>query len=150
MNKSHIRKLLLSIIFLISLIKGIILVEASPMKKELNVLGGELKLHCTNPMTGFYRDGYCKTGDDDYGSHVIAAIVTKEFLDFTKSRGNDLSTPNMNSGFPGLKPGDKWCLCALRWLQAYEAGVAPFIVLDATHQNALKYVSLEILKKYQH
>ena len=150
MNKSHITKLLISIIILISLIKGLNIWEALSMKKELNVLGGELKLHCTNPMTGFYRDGYCRTGDDDRGSHVIAAIVTKKFLEFTKSCGNDLSTPNISSGFSGLKPGDKWCLCALRWMQAYDAGVAPSIVLDATHQNALKYVSLNILKKYQH
>jgi uncharacterized protein (DUF2237 family) len=150
MNKSQITKLLISIIILISLIKGLNLGEALSMKKELNVLGGELKLHCTNPMTGFYRDGYCRTGDDDRGSHVMAAIVTKEFLEFTKSRGNDLSTPNISSGFSGLKPGDKWCLCTSRWMQAYDAAVAPAIELDATHQNALKYVSVNILKKYQH
>lgn len=148
--KNNKIKFLLSVIIVISLIKGINLLEDSSMKKELNVLGGELKIHCTNPLTGFYRDGYCRTGDGDHGSHVIAAIVTKEFLEFTKSRGNDLSTPNINSGFPGLNPGDKWCLCALRCKQTYEAGITTTIVLDATHQNALKYVSLDILKKYQH
>jgi len=116
---------------------------------EKNVLGTELALHCHSPKTGFYRDGYCRTGKADTGSHVIAAIVTDEFLEFTKLRGNDLQTPRPAYDFPGLKPGDGWCLCALRWREAYEAGVAPPIKLEATHEKALKYIPLESLKKYQ-
>jgi uncharacterized protein (DUF2237 family) len=119
------------------------------MNKAKNVLGGELALHCHSPKTGFYRDGYCQTGDADTGSHVIAAIVTNEFLEFTKSRGNDLQTPRPMSDFPGLKAGDRWCLCALRWKEANEAGVAPPLILEATHEKALNYISLEILKQHQ-
>ena len=119
------------------------------MTKEKNVLGGELVLHCHSPKTGFYRDGFCRTGEADNGSHVIAAIVTDEFLEFTKSRGNDLQTPSPMYDFPGLKAGDRWCLCALRWREAHEAGVAPPIVLEACHEKALKYIPLETLKKYQ-
>jgi uncharacterized protein len=114
-----------------------------------NVLGKPLEQCCTAPMTGFYRDGYCKTGDADTGSHVVAATVTQEFLEFTKSRGNDLQTPRPMYDFPGLKAGDGWCLCALRWREANEAGVAPPIKLEATHEKALKYIPLEILRKYQ-
>lgn len=114
-----------------------------------NVFGKPLEQCCTTPMTGFYRDGYCRTGDSDTGSHVIAANVTLEFLDFTKSRGNDLQTPRPEYNFPGLKAGDGWCLCALRWKEAHEAGVAPPIRLNATHEKALKYIPLEVLKKYQ-
>jgi uncharacterized protein (DUF2237 family) len=115
---------------------------------EKNVLGGELTLHCNDPKTGFYRDGYCRTGEADAGSHVIAAIVTLEFLEFTKSRGNDLQTPRPMYDFPGLKAGDRWCLCALRWKEAYEAGVAPPINLESTHEKALKYIPLAILKAH--
>ncbi|NEP44691.1 MAG: DUF2237 domain-containing protein, partial [Okeania sp. SIO2H7] len=95
------------------------------MVEAKNVLGGPLEVCCTSPMTGFYRDGFCRTGGGDYGSHVICAEVTAEFLEFTKSRGNDLSTPVPQYNFPGLKPGDRWCLCAARWQEAKEAGVAP-------------------------
>jgi uncharacterized protein (DUF2237 family) len=116
---------------------------------EKNVLGTELIHHCLSPKTGFYRDGYCRTGEADMGSHVVAAIVTDEFLEFTKSRGNDLQTPRPIYDFPGLKAGDRWCLCALRWREAHEAGVAPPVVLEASHEKALNHVSLEILKKYQ-
>ena len=116
---------------------------------EKNVLGTELMRHCLSPKTGFYRDGYCRTGNADTGSHVVAAIVTQEFLEFTKSRGNDLQTPRPIYDFPGLKAGDRWCLCALRWREAHEAGVAPPVVLEASHEKALNHVSLEILKKYQ-
>jgi len=116
---------------------------------ERNVLGGELALHCQSPKTGFFRDGYCRTGEDDTGSHVVAAIVTQDFLTFTYLRGNDLQAPRPMYDFPGLKAGDRWCLCALRWREAHEAGVAPLVVLEATHEKALKYISLEILKKYQ-
>lgn len=99
-------------------------------------------------MTGFYRDGYCRTGNEDRGSHVIAASVTQEFLEFSKSRGNDLMTANPSFDFPGLKPGDRWCLCALRWKEAQEAQVAPPVLLEATHEKALKYVSLEALQAH--
>lgn len=114
-----------------------------------NVYGEPLEQCCTKPMTGFYRDGYCRTGAADTGSHVVAAIVTEEFLAFTKSRGNDLQTPRPEYHFPGLKAGDGWCLCALRWKEAEEAGVAPPVKLNATHEKALKYIPLETLKKYQ-
>ena len=114
-----------------------------------NVLGKPLEECCTSPMTGFYRDGYCRTGEADAGSHVVAATMTQEFLDYTKSQGNDLQTPQPQYNFPGLKAGDKWCLCALRWKEAQEAGVAPPIDLSATHEKALKYIPLETLKKYQ-
>lgn len=116
--------------------------------KPKNVLGGELKSCCMDPMTGFYRDGYCKTGADDLGRHVVCAIVTDEFLEFSYSRGNDLTTPHPEFGFPGLKDGDRWCLCALRWQEALEAGFAPQVVLEACHENALNYVSLEDLKRF--
>lgn len=99
-------------------------------------------------MTGFYRDGRCVTGPQDGGKHVICAQVTEAFLLFSKSRGNDLINPMPAYGFPGLKPGDRWCLCASRWQEAYEAGVAPPVVLEATHEAALKYVSMEALQAH--
>ena len=95
------------------------------MEKAKNILGTELQSCCTDPITGFFRDGYCNTNQMDKGMHVVCAIVTDAFLDFTKSRGNDLSTPRPEFQFPGLKSGDRWCLCALRWKEAYEEGVAP-------------------------
>ena len=113
-----------------------------------NVFGDALEVCSTNPMTGYYRDGYCNTGSSDTGTHVVAAIISQEFLDFTKSRGNDLATPIPEYGFPGLKPGDRWCLCALRWLEAEQAGGAPQINLKATHEKALEFIGLETLKKY--
>jgi uncharacterized protein len=115
---------------------------------DLNVLGEPLACCGTAPMTGFYRDGYCRTGRDDLGSHVVAAIVTRDFLDFTRAQGNDLETPHPAYGFPGLKPGDRWCLCALRWKEAEAAGVAPPVRLDATHARALDYIPLETLARY--
>ena len=117
--------------------------------KPKNVLGGELKCCCKKPMTGFYRDGFCKTGVDDRGSHTICVRVTDEFLAFSKSRGNDLSTPRPEFQFPGLVDGDKWCLVAMRWQEAFEAGFAPEVVLEATNEAALQYVALEDLRKYQ-
>lgn len=108
-----------------------------------NVLGTELKKCCDSPKTGFYRNGFCLTGPDDHGTHVACATVSKEFLEFTKSRGNDLITPKPQWNFPGLKPGDKWCLCALRWLEAKKAGVAPKLDLHATHVKMLEYASLK-------
>jgi len=116
--------------------------------KPKNVLGGELESCCTDPMTGFYRDGYCKTGPDDTGRHTICILATDEFLAFSKEAGNDLSTPMPQHSFPGLKGGDKWCLVAMRWQQALEAGMAPQVVLRATHESALQFVDLEDLKQY--
>ncbi|MEL6359216.1 MAG: DUF2237 domain-containing protein [Bacteroidota bacterium] len=115
-----------------------------------NVFGQDIAACSTDPMTGFYRDGCCRTGEEDRGTHVVCARMTEEFLTFTKSRGNDLSTPKPYYRFPGLKPGDQWCLCALRWREAYEAGVAPPVVLEATHEKALQYVSLEALKAHEY
>lgn len=105
-----------------------------------NVYNQNLEICGTNPMTGFYRDGYCNTGSDDLGTHTVCATMTDEFLNFTKSKGNDLSTPR--GSFPGLKSGDNWCLCALRWKQAYENNIAPPVNLEATHQKTLDYVNL--------
>lgn len=112
---------------------------SSPAK---NVLGTALKKCCDSPRTGFYRDGYCHTGPQDHGTHVACATVTAEFLAFTRSRGNDLVTPRPEWNFPGLKPGDKWCLCALRWKEAKAAGVAPELDLEATHEKMLEYIPL--------
>jgi len=119
------------------------------MTLEKNVLGGLLQPHCHSPKTGFYRDGYCRTGQSDKGLHVIASVVTQEFLEFTRSRGNDLQTPLPAHSFFGLKSGDRWCLCALRWRDAHEAGLAPPVVLEATHEKALRYIPFEILDKYR-
>lgn len=118
------------------------------MTDAKNVLGGKLETCCTSPMTGFYRNGLCETGDFDTGRHVVCARVTEEFLNFTKSQGNDLSTPVPAYNFPGLKPGDCWCLCASRWKEALNAGFAPPVVLSATHIKALEYVSLEVLQEH--
>ncbi|XWK89732.1 MAG: DUF2237 domain-containing protein [Phormidium sp.] len=111
-----------------------------------NVLGGDLQTCCTSPMTGFYRDGKCNTGAGDMGAHIVCAQVTEEFLSFSKARGNDLSTPVPAFNFPGLKPGDRWCLCALRWKEALDADVAPPVILSSTHASAVEYVSLNELK----
>ncbi|MEH1777700.1 MAG: DUF2237 domain-containing protein [Nostoc sp.] len=118
------------------------------MTDAKNVIDGNLEVCCTSPVTGFYRDGFCRTGGQDFGSHVVCAQVTSEFLEFTKSRGNDLSTAVPDFNFPGLKPGDRWCLCASRWQEALEAGVAPPVILSATHARALEVVSLDELKKH--
>ncbi len=114
--------------------------------KPKNVLGGELKSCCTDPMTGFYRDGFCHTGANDVGSHVVCSEMTDEFLEYSRSRGNDLITPHPEFDFPGLKAGDKWCLCAMRWREAFEENAAPSVFLEACHENALNFVSLEDLK----
>jgi len=113
-----------------------------------NVLGTELQPCCKDPMTGFFRDGYCNTGQMDQGSHVVCVVVTDEFLEFTKARGNDLSTPQPIYQFPGLKAGDCWCLCALRWKEAYEAGVAPPIKPEATHEKTLQFIDKTILERH--
>ena len=115
-----------------------------------NVLGGPLQECGRSPLTGFYRDGCCETGPDDVGTHVVCAVMTAAFLDFTKARGNDLSTPRPEFGFPGLKPGDRWCLCASRWAEAHEAGLAPPAVLEATHRRALGAVPLDALRAHEH
>ena len=113
-----------------------------------NVLGGALESCCTSPITGFYRTGRCDTGPQDVGLHVVCARVTAEFLTFSHAKGNDLGTPVPEAGFPGLDPGDKWCLCAARWKEALRAGVAPPVVLAATHEKALEVVSLGDLKRH--
>ncbi|MFK7790907.1 MAG: DUF2237 family protein [Phycisphaeraceae bacterium] len=111
-----------------------------------NVLGSELQPCCSDPMTGFFRDGYCRTGEADQGRHVVCAEMTAEFLDFTKRLGNNLSSPAPEYGFPGLEPGDRWCLCVLRWKEAMEEGVAPLVILEACDEATLNFVSLETLK----
>lgn len=113
-----------------------------------NVLGGPLQACSYDPLTGFYRDGCCETGPQDLGSHTVCARVTQEFLDFSRSRGNDLVTPRPEYRFKGLKPGDRWCLCAARWREAYDAGVAPPVVLEATHEKALAVVTLAQLREH--
>ena len=112
-----------------------------------NVLGTSLKKCCDSPKTGFYRDGFCHTGPEDHGTHVACATLTNEFLEFTKTKGNDLITPKPEWNFPGLKPGDKWCLCALRWLEAKKAGIAPKLDLEASHEKMLEYAPLSELKR---
>ena len=111
-----------------------------------NVLGSDLKSCSCNPMTGWYRDGRCQTDATDMGMHTVCAVMTEQFLSYSKAQGNDLSTPQM--GFPGLKEGDKWCLCAPRWKEAYQDGMAPFIDLEATEESTLTIISLEILKEF--
>ena len=118
------------------------------MAQSLNVFGQPLLLCCNEPKTGFYRDGFCNTGSNDIGTHVICAEMTAEFLSFTKSKGNDLSTPNPFYAFPGLKPGDYWCLCAERWQEAFEAGMAPRVKLEACEQSALEVIKLTDLETH--
>ena len=113
-----------------------------------NVLGTELVACSYDPLTGYFRDGCCHTDMHDLGSHVVCAIVTDEFLEFSRSRGNDLSTPRPEYRFAGLEDGDRWCLCALRWKEALAAGVAPAVVLECTHARALEFVTLEPLQEY--
>jgi uncharacterized protein (DUF2237 family) len=115
---------------------------------DKNVLGGTLAACSTSPLTGFYRDGCCNTGPEDLGLHVVCTEVTAGFLDFARSRGNDLVTPAPEFGFPGLKPGDRWCVCAATWREAYEAGVAPHVVLTATNEEALAVIPLDVLKQH--
>lgn len=118
------------------------------MSTAKNVLGTELVPCGTDPMTGFYRDGCCRIGPSDIGLHVVCAVMTDAFLQFSRSRGNDLTTPNAAYEFPGLKAGDRWCLCAARWKEAYDAGKAPPVVLEATHMSALEFASVEELRQY--
>ncbi len=118
------------------------------MPTPKNVLGTDLIVCCTSPMTGFYRDGSCRTGRDDLGLHTVCMQATAEFLAFSRQAGNDLSTPNPQFDFPGLLPGDRWCLCAARWKEALEAGVAPPVVLEATHISTLEFADLEDLQDH--
>lgn len=118
------------------------------MEDEKNVFGNRL-LNCSrSPMTGFYRDGCCNTGPQDHGVHTVCAVMTEEFLQFSKSKGNDLSTPRPQWNFPGLKPGDRWCLCAPRWLEAFRAGKAPNVKLEATHEKTLEVIDLDTLVQF--
>jgi len=117
-------------------------------REALNVLGTPLQTCSIEPLTGWFRDGCCRTGKGDGGVHVVCTRVTDEFLSFSKNRGNDLSTPRPDYGFPGLKAGDRWCLCAARWQEAFEAGHAPAVVLEATHESALEFIDLADLKRH--
>lgn len=118
------------------------------MKTQLNVLGTELEICGLDPLTGFQRDGNCSTGPEDPGSHTVCVVVNETFLEFSFTAGNDLITPVPEFGFPGLRPGDKWCICASRWKQAWQAGCAPPVYLTATHERALEVVELNTLKQY--
>jgi hypothetical protein len=118
------------------------------MKSSKNIFGEELVSCSSDPLTGFYRDGCCKTGPQDMGTHTVCAIMTQEFLEFSKSKGNDLISPIPAYQFPGLKPGDKWCLCASRWMEAYHVGIAPLIIPEATHEKTLDYIDLDELIKF--
>jgi uncharacterized protein (DUF2237 family) len=114
----------------------------------MNVLGGELEECGTDPLTGFYRDGCCDTGPDDLGNHTVCAVVSTEFLAHQQKTGNDLVTPRPEFGFAGLRPGDRWCVCAARWQEAYEADAAPPVVLAATHERALEVIPLRVLREH--
>ena len=116
--------------------------------EQLNVFGEPLELCCDNPITGFTRDGFCKHHPIDRGLHTVCALMTAEFLEFSRAQGNDLSTPMPEFSFPGLKEGDRWCLCAMRWVEAYEQGRAPKFFLRDSHQQILEIVELEILQKF--
>ncbi len=113
-----------------------------------NVLGGPLAACSKDPLTGFFRTGCCDTGPEDQGRHVVCIVASAEFLEFSRQVGNDLSTPIPEYGFPGIEPGDRWCLCAVRWIEALEADMAPQVVLEATHESALELISLEDLEAY--
>lgn len=115
---------------------------------SVNVRGGVLEPCSAEPLTGFFRDGCCNTDENDFGSHTVCAVMTDDFLAFSRGRGNDLSTPRPEYDFPGLRAGDRWCLCAMRWREAYEAGQAPQVILVATHESALRYAPLEALKAH--
>jgi uncharacterized protein (DUF2237 family) len=113
-----------------------------------NVLGGDLEPCCYQPLTGYYRDGFCHTGSGDTGVHTVCAVMTDAFLKFSRDQGNDLSTPRPEYEFPGLKEGDQWCLCASRWKEAYDAGLPPRVILSATHASTLEFATLDELKAH--
>ena len=119
------------------------------MREQSNILGGPLLPCGIDPLTGFMRDGYCRMGPDDRGVHTVCTVMTEEFLKFSKEAGNDLSTPHPEHHFPGLVPGDRWCLCAARWQEAFEAGFAPPVILEATHLATLEFVDREVLQSLQ-
>jgi uncharacterized protein len=118
------------------------------MREDKNVLGGRLEPCSVSPRTGFYRDGCCNTGSEDVGMHVVCVQLTESFLDFSREQGNDLSTPVPEHDFPGLEPGDRWCVCVARWREAFDSGVAPPVVLTATHEETLAVVTLDALKRH--
>lgn len=118
------------------------------MYESKNVFGDKLQPCCYEPRTGFWRDGLCNTGDEDTGMHTVCIEATEEFLEFSTNIGNDLSTPRKQFGFPGVRPGDKWCLCAGRWLEAFKAGKAPKVFLEATHEETLAIIPLNVLKEF--
>ncbi|MCH2130281.1 MAG: DUF2237 domain-containing protein [Pirellulaceae bacterium] len=122
--------------------------DSHPQMDAQNVLGSKLAVCSRQPLTGFFRTGCCQTGPEDVGSHTVCVIMTAEFLEFSKAAGNDLSTPQPHFGFPGVQPGDRWCLCAPRWQEALDAGYAPQVVLEATHAEALNYCELEDLQAH--
>lgn len=115
---------------------------------QRNVLGGPLQTCCTDPLTGYFRDGTCRTATTDYAVHTVCAVVTPSFLQYSKRQGNDLITPRPDFNFPGLKDGDRWCLCASRWKEAWEGGVAPPVVLESTHAKTLEFVELHVLQQH--
>ena len=137
---SHWRVFLLHL-FSVTFMYRIVLVEK-------NIFGEPLEICCTSPMTGYFRDGLCRTISEDTGTHTVCAVMTDEFLKFSASMGNDLITPMPYYQFPGLKAGDKWCLCVSRWIQAHKAGKAPMLILEATHEKTLDYTELNTLVKY--
>ena len=115
---------------------------------SINVYGKEIETCCDNPITGFFRNGLCDTCKEDLGVHTVCILATEDFLNFSKMVGNDLSTPNPEYDFPGVKPGDRWCLCALRWQEAYDQGKAPPVFLESTHEKTLKLVDIHLLQKF--
>ena len=120
----------------------------SEKEMVINIFGDEIEACCYDPMTGYFRDGFCNTDEHDHGSLVVCAVMTDDFLEFSKSKGNDLTTPRPEFNFPGLKEGDRWCLCALRWKEAYDAGVAPKVYLESCHLNSLNFVTKEQLEEH--
>ena len=120
----------------------------SKKNEIVNIFGDTIEACCHDPVTGYFRDGFCNTDEHDFGSHVVCAEITEDFLLFSKSQGNDLSTPRPELDFPGLKEGDRWCLCALRWKEAYDAGVAPRVFLESCHLQALSFVTKEQLEEF--
>ena len=117
-------------------------------EEAINIFGDKIEACCHDPVTGYFRDGFCNTDEHDFGSHVVCTEITEDFLIFSKSMGNDLSTPRPELNFPGLKEGDRWCLCALRWKEAYDAGIAPRVFLESCHFQALKFVTKEQLEEF--
>ena len=122
--------------------------QKTPPKIARNVLGTDLKSCSNKPLTGFFRDGCCNTSSDDLGAHTVCVVMTEEFLEFSKNAGNDLSTPRPDLAFPGLKAGNRWCLCAARWAEAADEGKAPRVVLESTHERTLEFVPLATLKRF--